>query len=114
VLVTSHAAFGYLADEYGLEQVPIAGLSPEDEPDPKTLQSIADVARQRGVETVFFEDALPSEMARTVADEIGAQVSLLSALEFDPRGSIGPDQDYLTVMAGNLDRLRKGLGCPAS
>jgi zinc transport system substrate-binding protein len=114
VLVTSHAAFGYLADEYGLEQVPIAGLSPEDEPDPKTLQSIADVARQRGVETVFFEDALPNEMARTVADEIGAQVSVLSALEFDPRGSIAPDQDYLTVMTGNLDRLRQGLGCPAS
>lgn len=111
VLVTSHAAFGYLADEYGLEQVPIAGVSPEDEPDPQTLQSIADVASQRGVQTVFFEDALPNDMARTVADEIGAQTSLLSALEFDPRGSLGPDQDYVSVMSGNLDRLQEGLGC---
>ncbi|BDY32250.1 metal ABC transporter solute-binding protein, Zn/Mn family [Mycolicibacterium mageritense] len=114
VLVTSHAAFGYLAHEYGLEQVAIAGVAPEDEPDPRTLQSIADVARQRQVKTVFFEDALPNNLSRTVADEIGAQVSLLSALEFDPRGSLGADQDYLTVMTGNLDRLHKGLQCTGS
>lgn len=114
VLVTSHAAFGYLAHEYGLEQVAIAGVTPEDEPDPKTLQSIAQVAKQRNVHTVFFEDALPPNLSQTVADEIGAKVDLLSALEFDPRGSLGPDQDYLTVMAGNLKRIEKGLGCPSS
>ncbi|MGV0807419.1 metal ABC transporter substrate-binding protein [Mycolicibacterium setense] len=114
VLVTSHAAFGYLAHEYGLEQVAIAGVTPEDEPDPQTLRSIADVAKQRHVTTVFFEDALPKNLSQTVADEIGAQISLLSALEFDPRGSLGPDQDYGTVMRGNLNRLEKGLQCAGS
>ncbi len=114
VLVASHAAFGYLADEYNLEQVPIAGLSPEDEPDPQTLQSIVDVVNEREVGTVFFEDALPDDLARTVADETGADLSLLSALEFDPRGSIGANENYITVMEGNLDRIEKGLGCAAS
>jgi len=113
-LVTSHAAFGYLADEYGLRQVPIAGLSPDAEPDPKTLQSIAETAKAGNVTTVFFEDALPNNLSKTVADEIGAQISLLSALEFDPRGSLGPDQDYLSVMTGNLDRIERGLECAAS
>jgi zinc transport system substrate-binding protein len=113
-LVTSHAAFGYLADEYGLRQVPIAGLSPDAEPDPKTLQSIAEVARAGNVTTVFFEDALPNDLSKTVAAEIGAQISLLSALEFDPRGSLGPDQDYMSVMTGNRDRIEKGLGCAGS
>jgi len=114
-LVTSHAAFGYLADEYGLQQVPIvASLSPDAEPDPKQLQSIAEVARAGNVTTVFFEDALPSDLSKTVADEIGAQISLLSALEFDPRESIGPDQNYMSVMTGNLDRIEKGLRCAGS
>lgn len=114
-LVTSHAAFGYLADEYGLQQVPIiASLSPDAEPDPKQLQSIAEVARAGNVTTVFFEDALPSNLSQTVADEIGAQISLLSALEFDPRESIGPDQDYMSVMTGNLDRIEEGLRCAGS
>lgn len=40
-LVTSHAAFGYLADRYGLEQAPIAGISPDDEPDPSSLAATA-------------------------------------------------------------------------
>jgi zinc transport system substrate-binding protein len=114
VLVTSHAAFGYLAHEYGLKQVPIAGVTPEREPNPKTLQSIAEVAKQQNVTTVFFEDALPNKLSPTVADEIGAQVSLLSALEFDPRGSLGTDQNYLTVMSANLGRIKKDLQCAGS
>lgn len=114
VLVTSHAAFGYLAHAYGLKQVPIAGVTPEHEPNPRTLQSIADVAKQQNVHTVFFEDALPNKLSRTIADEIGAQVSLLSALEFDPRGSSGTDRDYLTVMSANLGRIKKDLQCAGS
>lgn len=114
ILVTSHAAFGYLANEYDLEQVPIAGLSPEDEPDPQTLQSIVDVVNQRDVGTVFFEDALPDDLARTVADETGAELSLLSALEFDPGTSLAPGEDYVTVMRANLHRIEEGLGCAAS
>ncbi|MCH9731105.1 MAG: metal ABC transporter substrate-binding protein [Actinomycetia bacterium] len=114
VLVTSHAAFGYLADEYGLQQVPISGLNPEHEPDPKTLQATADLARAKDVQTVFFEETLPADLARTVAEEIGARTSLLAALEFDPRGSLGPDEDYVSVMSGNLDRIEDGLGCAAA
>ena len=43
-IVTSHRAFGYLSDSYDLRQIPIAGISPEVEPDPKTLVAIADEA----------------------------------------------------------------------
>ena len=40
-LVTGHAAFGYLADRYGLHQEGIAGLSPDIEPDAATLRDLA-------------------------------------------------------------------------
>jgi zinc transport system substrate-binding protein len=111
LLVTSHAAFGYLADQYGLTQVPIAGVSPEDTPDAKTLTGIAATARESGVSTVFFEDALPDDLARTVADEIGAEIDLLAALEFDPRGSISEDSTYLSVMDSNREAIARGLRC---
>lgn len=114
VLVTSHAAFGYLADEYELRQIPISGLDPEHEPDPKTLQSIAKVANAENVQTVFFEEALPADLSTTVADEIGARTSLLATLEFDPRDSLGPNEDYVSVMSGNLDRIEEGLRCVRS
>jgi zinc transport system substrate-binding protein len=110
-IVTSHAAFQYLADRYGKRQIAIAGISPEDEPDPATLDAITEVARDAGVTTVFFEEALPADLSQTVAAEIGADIALLAALEFDPRLSIGPDADYLSVMADNGVSLRGGLQC---
>jgi zinc transport system substrate-binding protein len=110
-IVTSHAAFGYLAQRYGLRQIPIAGLSPDAEPDAKTLAQITDTARTAGVHTVFFEEALPPKLADTVAAAIGARVDLLAALEFDPSTALGAGQDYLSVMRGNGQRLHTGLDC---
>ena len=110
-IVTSHAAFNYLAQRYGLTQIAITGISPEDQPDPATLEQIAADAKAAGVTTVFFEDQLPADLSETVAAEIGASVDLLSALEFDPAETIGAGQDYLTVMADNGTRLAKGLQC---
>ena len=110
-IVTSHAAFGYLADRYDLDQIAIAGLDPDDEPDPATLSEIATDARDAGVTTVFFEEALPPDLARTVADEIGAETDLLGALEFDPAAAVGSGEDYLSVMQQNGRALATGLGC---
>ena len=39
-IVTSHAAFGYLAERYGLKQVAITGISPEAEPTPRDLEEV--------------------------------------------------------------------------
>lgn len=111
VLVTGHAAFGYLADRYGLTQIAIAGVSPEDEPTAKQLRSTAALAKANDVSTVFYEEVLPDRLAKTVAEEIGARADLLSALEFDPRSSAGSSADYVSVMQDNLNRIVKGLAC---
>ena len=110
-VVTSHAAFGYLAARYGLQPARDRRGEPEDEPSAQTLREIADAAGNAGVTTVFFEDALPADLSKTVADEIGAEVDLLSALEFDPAETIGRDEDYLSVMGDNGQRLNRGLRC---
>lgn len=109
-LVTSHAAFGYFADRYALTQVPIAGVSPEQEPDAKTIERIADTARETGTTTVYFEEALPPKLAETVASEIGAKTDLLSALEIAPQDGPGPSE-YIDDTNQNVDRLIRGLEC---
>ena len=107
MLITSHAAFQYLADAYGLKQLAITGISPEDQPDGKLLAEIADDAKSAGVTTVFFEDVLPADLSETVAKAIGASTSLLSALEFTPEGS----NDYISMMRENLKNIQTGLKC---
>ncbi|MEQ1872828.1 MAG: metal ABC transporter substrate-binding protein [Ilumatobacteraceae bacterium] len=111
VLITTHEAFGYLAHAYGLTQLAIAGISPGDEPSAKSLEDLAELASQYGVTTVFFEENLPPDLARTVADEIGANVSSLGTAETLTRNQLDAGESYVSIMRANLQALRAGLGC---
>jgi zinc transport system substrate-binding protein len=110
-LVTTHDAFGYLADRYDLEVVPIAGLAPEAEPSPRDLEEIAALVEARGVTTVYTEPLLSPEIGETVAREAGATTSVLNPLEGLTQDELARGEDYFTVMEANLDALREGLGC---
>lgn len=110
-LVTSHRAFAYLAAAYGLRQVSIAGISPGAEPSAKSLEAVAAFAREHGVHTIFFEDNLPADLARTVADEIGATTSVLDPIESLSNDQLAGHATYVSVMRANLVRLQDGLGC---
>ena len=104
--VTSHDAFGYLADAYGLEQVAVAGLSPEDEATPQRLAEVAAQAEESGVTTIFFEELVSPKVAESLAREVGATATVLSPLEGAPEAG-----DYVTAMRDNLATLRTALGC---
>jgi zinc transport system substrate-binding protein len=106
-LVTSHAAFHYLAARYGLHQVGISGITPEDEPSPQRLAHVATEARETGATTIFFETLVSPKVAETIAREIGAGTAVLDPLE----GLTDPNADYFTVMRANLAALTTGLGC---
>ena len=110
-LVTTHDAFGYLADRYGLEVVPITGLSPEAEPSPQDLEAVVDLVEASGVTTVFTETLLSPEVGETVAREAGATTAVLNPIEGLTEHEIAAGDDYFSVMETNLDALRTGLGC---
>ncbi|MFE4515668.1 metal ABC transporter substrate-binding protein [Kitasatospora sp. NPDC056783] len=108
--VTSHAAFGYLADRYGLTQVAINGVDPESEPTPARLAAVQKAAKDNGVTTVFFETLVSPKLADTVAKDLGLKTAVLDPLE----GVKDPTKDdYLTVMKQNLANLEAALGSPA-
>ncbi|GIJ47103.1 zinc ABC transporter substrate-binding protein [Virgisporangium aliadipatigenens] len=107
-IVTSHAAFGYLAARYRLTQVPISGLSPEGEPSPQHVAEVATMAREKGVTTIFFETLVSPKIAETLAKEVGAKAEVLDPLEGIEAGS---NADYLSVMRQNLGKLTAALSC---
>jgi len=110
-IVTSHEAFGYLAERYGLEQVAITGLSPESEPEPGKLQDVVDLVRERGVTTIYFETLVSPRISETVARETGATTAVLDPVEGLTEGEASHRDDYFTLMRANLAALRTGLGC---
>jgi zinc transport system substrate-binding protein len=110
-IVTSHAAFGYFADRYDLEQVPLAGLSPESEPSPRDLEKVVDEVKQTGATTVFLEPLVAPDLAETVARETGAVTAVLNPIEGLTDEQVEEGADYFSIMRENLAALRRGLGC---
>ena len=110
-IVTSHAAFAYLADRYGLEQLPLVGLTPEAEPAAKDLERLVEDVREAGATTVFFEPLVPARLAETVAREAGVSTAVLDPLEGLTSEQRERGDDYFSVMRENLAALRAALGC---
>lgn len=107
--ITQHAAFGYLAQEYGLKQVPIAGLSPEQEPSAAQMASVIDFAKEHQVKTIFFETLVSSKVSETIASEVGAKTAVLNPIEGLTEDEIAAGMDYISVMRQNLEALKLAL-----
>ena len=111
-VVTSHAAFAYLTDRFGLQQLAIAGLSPEVEPSPARMKAVVELVHDMGTTHIFVEPLASSAVADTVAREIGAQTLVLNPLEGLTQDEVQAGDDYFTVMRKNLSNIRTALACP--
>ncbi len=108
-LVTSHAAFGYLAEAYGFTQVPIAGLSPEQEPSAKALADVTATVRDTKATTIYAETLVDTRYAETIARSTGATLAVLDPVEGLTPSTAG--SSYPEIMRANLATLRAGQGC---
>ena len=107
--VTTHEAFGYLADEYGLDQLGLEGLTPEAEPSAVRIQAATEeIELGKAAPAVYYEDTDEGKrVGESVAGDVGAPAHPLGTLESEPS-----EGDYLSVMRTNLENLEIGLRCP--
>ncbi|MFI2423184.1 metal ABC transporter substrate-binding protein [Streptomyces sp. NPDC018955] len=108
VFITTHAAFGYLAERYGLTEEAISGLDPESEPSGARVKELQKMAKADGVTTVFYETLVSDKTAKTLAGDTGLKTDVLDPLEGITDASRG--DDYFQVMEANLEALRTALG----
>ncbi|MDR6123598.1 zinc transport system substrate-binding protein [Bacillus sp. SLBN-46] len=107
--VTQHAAFGYLAKQYGLTQIPIAGLSPDVEPTLGKLAELTELTKKKNVKIIYFEEMTSSKVAQTLAKEIGAKTEVLNPLEGLSKEEQKEGLDYIDVMKKNLEVLKLSI-----
>ncbi|MFC5451915.1 metal ABC transporter substrate-binding protein [Paenibacillus aestuarii] len=107
--ITQHAAFAYMAQAYGLTQVPIAGLSPEEEPSPEKMADVVKFAQAHNVRTIFFETLADPKIAATIAKEIGAKTAVLNPLEGLTEEEKAQGLDYIAIMTKNLEGVEQAL-----
>ncbi|WP_420033579.1 metal ABC transporter substrate-binding protein [Streptomyces sp. cg28] len=108
VFITTHAAFGYLAERYGLTEEAISGLDPESEPSAARVKELQKMAKADGVSTVFYETLVSDRTAKTLAGDTGLKTAVLDPIEGITKKSQG--DDYIAVMESNLAALQKALG----
>lgn len=108
-IFVSHAAFGYLTARYDLEQISVAGLSPDAEPSPSRIAEVQELAREHGATTIFFESRASDAVAESIAGDLGLHTAVLDPLEALTEQSAG--EDYPAVMRTNLEAIRDANGC---
>ncbi len=110
-ILGGHAAFGYLARRYHLNQIALYGLSPDSKPTPRKLAEVVDLAKRHKIKIIYFENYVSDELAKVMAREVGAETLVLNA-----GGNISKEQwksgmTFLEIMEKNLENLRHGLRC---
>ncbi|MCL4374563.1 metal ABC transporter substrate-binding protein [Patescibacteria group bacterium] len=110
-VITSHAAFGYLARRYGLTQVAIQGINPDQEPSPRQLAQIVNLAKREKIRYIFFETLVSPRLADTLAREVGAKTLVFNPLEGLTQTEQATGLNYFTVQQNNLSHLRTALQC---
>ncbi|MEV8564635.1 metal ABC transporter substrate-binding protein [Streptomyces sp. NPDC051322] len=106
--ITTHAAFGYLAERYGLTEEAISGIDPESEPSISRMRDLHTLAAGHHVSTVFFETIADPDTAKTLAGDLHVKTDVLDPLEGITAKSKG--DDYIEVMQSNLVALQNALG----
>lgn len=108
-LVVTHAAFGYLCHDYGLNQIAVQGLTPDSEPDPARMVEIIKFVKENNVKVIFFEELLSPNVANTIANATGAEVGVLNPIEGLSNDQLANGSDYFSVMKENLEAIKKAL-----
>lgn len=107
--IPNHAAFGYLARDYGLTMIPIMGLEPDAEPDAATMANVIDLVKQYKIPYILYEDTTDTAVAEVIAAETGAKTGLLRPNESLTEADRQAGKDYLDMVLENLDGLKKAL-----
>lgn len=104
--VTQHAAFAYLALDYGLSQVSVAGLTPENEPSATRLAELSTYIKDNAIKYIYFEETASSAVAETLASETGVETAVLNPLESLTDEEVKDGEDYISSMEANLEALK--------
>ena len=103
--VTQHTAFSYLAKRFDLNQLGIAGISPDQEPSPRQLTEIQEFVKTYKVKTIFTESNASSKVAETLIKSTGVSLKTLNPLESDPQN----DKSYLDNLEEDIAILAEEL-----
>lgn len=110
-VITSHNAFQYLGIRYNINFIPISGVSPDSEPSAQTIAQIAQFAKEKNIQYIFFETLVSPKLSETIANEISAKTLVLNPIEGLTKDQLSKGGNYFLIMEENLKNLKTALSC---
>jgi len=107
-IITSHDAFGYFGDAYGLTLVAPAGVSTESEASARDVARIIRQIKAQKIPAVFLENVSDPRLVERIAKESGAKIGgelFTDALSDDK----GPATTYILMIQSNVRTLSSAL-----
>jgi len=111
IILAGHGAFGYLAQSYNLRQISLYGLSPDSRPTAKKLIEVVELAKKYRIKVIFFEIRVRDELAKVLAEEIGARTLVLNPGANLTKEQLKSGKTFFDIMEKNLENLKDGLDC---
>ena len=110
-LITTHDAFQYYAQAYGLEvRGTLIGISTEEQPSAQTVRRLVESVRAARVPAIFAETTINPRLIATVAEEAGVQLAE-QELYSDSLGAAGSEAEtYVQMMVFNTQAIVENLG----
>ena len=110
-IIVNHNAFSYLSDKYNFHTKSLSGLSPDAQPDAKTMINLINTIKKHNLSTVFFESFASDKAIKSIAKEANVKVDILQ-----PLGNITADEakknmTYEDIMRENLKKISTALEC---
>ena len=79
--IVYHPAFGYFAEDYNLNMVALEEEGKE--ADPRRMREMIDMAREKGVKIIFYQEDIDGRQSRTFAEELGGRAEKVSPMAMD-------------------------------
>lgn len=112
LILGGHAAFGYLAQRYGLQQIALSGINPNAEPTPKRMAEVIAITKREKSKFIFAEEMVNPRLAKALAKEAGVQILILNPGANLTKKQRAEKVTFFHLMEKNLENLKKGLDCP--
>ena len=105
-ILVSHDAYGYLCKQYGINQISITGINPNQEPSMNKIAELTNYVKDNNIKYILFDGLVNPKVSQTIANEAKIDTGILYSIDGITKDDFNDNEDYISLMEKNLETLK--------